>query len=219
MPAYNSHEWQAAKGEISIEISRRHFIDIQVSCTKTVQVHGLRKTKGHASVVLRSGTEFILKGPVKGFDQIIVKGTGQTPFGLRVRHLALQDGEYNSGERPPVVALPEPSNLVQKMRQMAADHHRFQRMPVLEPGEGGYFSRYEVDDDEDEVLFEEEAFEKHKAEKAAAAKKKAEEDEAKKKAAQTTPPSTEKPLGEEKPAESPQVAPQQAQPNEGAPPT
>lgn len=175
-------EWQATKGSFEFEVSEAHQVDLWVSCTKKVQVLGLPAEKGKAAVVLKSGEEFRFRAPLYGFRKVIVQGTGETPFGLRARHSPRQPDEVIDPEPAKVLSLPEPSNLVAKMRRLAAEHHRFNRMPVLEPEEGASFGRYEFDD-EDEVLFEEEAFAKSqeeakerraKAEAAAKARKDAE---------------------------------------------
>lgn len=159
MPVFDGEEWQAGHGDVEIEVTSRHMVDVQVSCTKTVQLLGVPGTPGTSAVVLKTGTEWRFRGPVKNFEKIVIRGTGQTPFGFRIDHSPRQHGEPLSDERPPVVDLPEPSNLVAKMRRMAQDHHRFSRMPVLEPEDGPSFARYEYED-EDELDFEEEAYEK-----------------------------------------------------------
>lgn len=172
MPEYKSNEWRAVEEEAEFEVAPRHFVDLQVSCTKPVQVFGLL---GQASTLLKTGQEFRFRGQVKGFEKILVKGVTKTPFGLRLVEEALSDGEYNSGEKAPVVSMPEPSNLLLKMRNMAREHHMRNRMPVLEPDEYPSFGRYEIDDDVDEVLFEEEAIERYQEKR----KKEKEEAEAK----------------------------------------
>lgn len=160
MPAFNADEWNPIKGTYAFQVDEKHMVDIWVSCTKTVTVFGVSK-KGR--IVLKSGTEFRFRGQVKGFRKIEIVGTGQTLFGLKVRETAMQNGEDISDEKPLVLSLPEPSNLVLKMRRLAAEHHSRNRMPVLEPEDGPSFGRYEYEDEE-EVLFEEEAFAKSQEE-------------------------------------------------------
>lgn len=170
MPEYDAKEWQARTGEVRFSLTPRHMVDVWISCTKVVSVFGVQ---GEASTLLKSGSEFRFRGQVKGFEELLIVGAPSTPFGLKVRERPLQNGEDISDEKPPVISLPEPSNLVAKMRRMAAEHHRQFRMPVLDPEDGPSFNRYEIDDDDQDVLFEEEAFERHqklKAEKAAKAK-------------------------------------------------
>lgn len=175
MPEFDGSEWRHAKGEVVIEVTPRHMVDISVSCTKPVQVLGVPGTSGVSAVVLRTGSEFRFRGPVKNFAKIVIRGTGETPFGLRVIHSPRQNGEPLSDEKPPVIDLGEPSNLVAKMRRMAADAHRFRRMPVLEPEDGPSLNRYEVDDDA-ELLFEEEWLEQRQQELEEAKKAKARKD-------------------------------------------
>lgn len=181
MPEFKDTEWRYVEKSKTIPLTPRHYVDIQVSCVEPVQVLGLREGK---ATVLKAGKEFRFKAQVKGFEALEVVGT--VPFGLREVTKPMQLGENNSGERPPVTSMPEPSNLLLKMRQLARAHHEFSRMPVLEPDDFPSFGRYEMDD-EDDVLFEEEAYERHqkaKAEKAAKAKA---EKEAKEKQPATPP--------------------------------
>jgi hypothetical protein len=153
VPEFNSNEWYPKKGKVTLQTTARHMVDIWVSCSKTVKVFGLSE-KG--ATLLKSGEEFRFRGQVKGFEKIVIEGTGQTPFGLKVRQSALQDGEPNSGEKAPVISLPEPSNLLQQINRMQREHHAARRMAVLEPEEGdAFFNRHVLDDDED-FLFEEE---------------------------------------------------------------
>lgn len=186
MQAYNASEWNAYDGEKKIQITRRHMVDLEVSSTSQIQVLGLRKEEGHSPVVLKSGKSFRFRCPLVGFDEIIIKPTLKEEYGLKIVHSPRQIGEQNSGERAPVASLPEPTNLVQQMRRLAAAHHSHNRMPVLEPEDGPSFGRYEYDDDQ-ELMFEEEAIEAAQAKKAAA-KKKAQEQ--RKEATSTTPPQT-----------------------------
>lgn len=177
MPVFDAYEWESVEAEKVIDITRRHMVDIQVSCTELVHVFGLREEADHDPVRLQIGRQFRFRQVLRGFDQVRIAAA--KPFGLRVIHSPRQDGEEISTEKPPVVSLPEPGNLVLKMRQMARAHHMQNRAPVLEPEDGPSFSRYEVDDD-DELLFEEEAFEqaKERAEKRKqeAAERKAQQD-------------------------------------------
>lgn len=166
MPEFRADEWRPVQGECYVETSPRHFLDIQVSCTKEVRVFGVCEEK---KTLLKSGTEFRFRGQVKGFEKVLIQGTGETPFGARVLDCPMQDGEYNSGVKAPVIELPEASNLVLKMRQIARAHHQATRSPVLEPEDFISFGRYEFEDDQ-EVLFEEEALEKAEAETKAKAK-------------------------------------------------
>lgn len=161
----SSNEWTSRKGIVSFSITEAHMVDIWVSCTKTVTVFGVCQGE---KTTLKAGTEFRFRQKIKGFSQIKVAGTGQTPFGLKVLERPLEELDYNSGERPPVVELPEPSNLVARFREMARAHHAGNRWPVLEPEDTPSFGRYEIEDDED-VLFEEEAWSKRQEEKKAAA--------------------------------------------------
>lgn len=172
MPEYRSDEWQAIKGEFYLPLTERHMVDLWISCTETVQVLGVLDGEKR---LLKSGKEFRFRGQVKGFASLEV--TSNAPFGLKVRHVPLQVGEYNSGERSPVVSLPEPSNLLLKMRQMQREHHVQSRMPVLDPDDFGTFGRYEVEDDQ-ECLFEEEAYEKRLKEAKAKRDKKAAQEKA-----------------------------------------
>lgn len=207
MPEFKSNEWRPVDGKAEFEVTPRHFVDLQVSCTETVKVYGLL---GSSATLLKSGTEFRFRGQVKGFEKIAVEGKSKVPFGLRLVELALMDGEPNSGERPPVVSMPEPSNLLLKMRQIAREHHLRSRMPVLEPEDFASFGRYEIEDEDEEVLFEEEAFQKAQDErkaKAEAAAKAREEAEAKAAPqAQKPPQEAVKPKEPEKPHEAPKAA-------------
>lgn len=165
MPEYNEIEWRHVEDTRVIPITERHMCDLWVSCTEAVQVFGVREGK---KTLLKAGTEFRFRAQVKGYEALEV--TGKVPFGLKAITSPLQVGEYNSGERPPVVSMPEPSNLLQRMRQIARAHHEMSRMPVLEPDDFPSFGRYEIEDDDDEVLFEEEAHER-RVEKARAKQK------------------------------------------------
>lgn len=175
MPEFRSDEWESVEKSRRIELTERHMVDLWVASKETVGVFGVR---GKASTLLKSGKEFRFRGQVKGFEALEVIGTG--PFGLKCRASELQVGEYNSGIKAPVVDVPEPSNLLLRMRQIARAHHEATRIPVLDQDEFPSFGRYEADDDE-ELMFEEEAFEKRqedarkaKAEAAAKARKEAE---------------------------------------------
>lgn len=175
MPGFKFDEWEAKTGEIAFSVSPRHMVDIQVSCTKTVEVYGVREAE---EILLKAGPEFRLRTKIEGFEKVRVKGPDKTTYGVKVIESPLQNGELISDEKPPVIPMPEASNLLLKMREMSRAHHVASRMPVLEPEDGQFFRSYEIDDD-DEVLFEEEAFEKAKAlrkEKADAKKAKAHKD-------------------------------------------
>lgn len=161
MPVFNAQEWEAKKGTIAFAVTPRHMVDIWVSCTKEVQVLGVRD---QTEIPLKSGTTFRFLGKLEGYEKVKVKGTGQTQYGIKVIETPLQNGEDISDERPPVIPVPEPSNLLLKMRQMSRAHHVASRMPVLEPEDGPSFRSYEFDDDDD-VLFEEEAFAKRQEER------------------------------------------------------
>lgn len=168
MPDFDATDWRACKGERKLELTPRHMVDAWVSCTETVTLSVVPNDPEADEVLLRAGAEFRFRAPVHGCKTLVIRGRSATPYGLRLRHRPMQNGEPLSDEKPPVVALPEPGNLVAKMRQIAAQHHNQHRMPVLEPEDGPSLFRYEVDDD-DEVLFEEEAHEKRQKEKKAAA--------------------------------------------------
>lgn len=150
------NEWFAKKGKFSFSVSERHMVDIRVSCAKTVKVYGVREGK---SVQLKSGENFRFREKVYGFEKITIAGTGETEFGLCITEGPLREIDYNSGEKAPVVELPEPSNLVARMRAIARSHHSRSMYPVLDPEDTPSFARYEHDD-EDELLFEEEAWDK-----------------------------------------------------------
>lgn len=178
MQVYDFFEWSAQKDPLELELSERSYVDIRVSCTHPVKVFGV---SGPATTLLKVGQEFRFNGRVRGFDRLRIEG--EKEFGIRYRVVELQDGEDISPEKPPVVSLPEPSNLVLKMRQLSRAHHKQNRMPVLEPEDGPSFGSYEHDDDE-ELLFEEELLakrleERKKAKEEAKAKARKEaEDEA-----------------------------------------
>lgn len=200
MREFDSREWKIGKGIEVFPITARHQVDIWVSCPKPVQVRALPEGKSRDPVVLRSGTEFRFRAPLYGFVEVQIVGTGDTAFGMAVRHSPRQNGEPLSDERPPVIHLGEPSNLVAKMRQMARAHHQRNRLPVLEPEDGDFFNRYEIGDD-DEVLFEEEAYEKRVQEKKDAAKKKAEAEARKEAEAKAAPNTGTGQGGEAQPSE------------------
>lgn len=159
-----NNEWAKGQDEEAIEITERHMVDLWVASEQKVQVLGLPQEKGSSPVVLHSGEVFRFRQTLTGFSDLIIRSEGS--FGYRCKHRPRQAGEYNSGEKPPVVPQIEPSNLLLKMRQMARAHHEQQRMPVLEPEDGPSFNRYEVDDEAD-LMFEEEALEAYKEKKAA----------------------------------------------------
>lgn len=172
------NDWQAIKGQKTIKITPREMVDIWVSCSKPVQVFGVREKE---AIPLKTGTEFRFREKLFDFEKILIVGTGQTRFGLRVHNRPLQNGEYNSGEKAPVISLPEPGNLLVQMRRMSRAHHEANRMPVLEPEEHSGFTSYEYDEDQ-EVLFEEEAYElAMKTKKEAAQKAKTQSEKAKQK--------------------------------------
>lgn len=168
--------WSAQKGETRIDLTPRHMVDVWVSCAQKVQVLGVPEEAEKAAVVLKSGEEFRFRAPLYGFRELIVKGPEKVEYGLRLVHSPRQNGEVISDEKPPVLTLPEPSNLVLQMRRLTEQHHARNRMPVLEPEDGPGFMRYEFED-EDEVLFEEEAYTKAVKEAKEAKKKEAEEKE------------------------------------------
>lgn len=168
----DSNEWQAIKGQKTIKITTREMVDIWVSSSKTVQVFGVRQAE---KIPLKTGSEFRFREKLFDFEKLEIVGTGQTKFGLKVKTRPIQNGEYNSGIKAPVITLPEPGNLLIQMRRMSRAHHEANRLPVLEPEENQSFRSYEYDDDQ-EVLFEEEAYEKAiEARKAAKEKQKIEE--------------------------------------------
>lgn len=153
MPVYDQEEWKPRKGTFAFSITSRHMVDIWVSCTKTVKVFGVQGTE---ATLLKAGEEFRFRSQLRGYDKVRLVGTGQTEFGVKIAESPIQDGEPNNGEKAPVLQLPEPSNMLLRMRQIQKEHAAFSRYPVLEPEEFPSFGRYEVDED-DEVLFEEEA--------------------------------------------------------------
>lgn len=152
-----SNDWEVIKKQKVVAVSPRHHIDVQVSSTDIVTVSALPEDQTEY-IPIRSGHSFRLLTPLEGFQKI--KISAPTEFGLKLIHKPRQYGEPNSGEKAPVVTMPEPSNLVLKMRQIAAQHHRETRAPVLEPEEASFLRSYEHDDDA-ELLFEEEAIERH----------------------------------------------------------
>ena len=205
MPEYNAQEWEAVPKQIKIPLQRKHQIDLWISCTEDVQVFGVPQEKEKAPVILRTGKEFRFRSPLVGFSALQIKS--KVEFGMKLVHSPRQDGENISDEKPPVVTMPEPDNLVWKMRQIAEANARQGRMPVLEPDEATGFQSYEYEDDQ-ELMFEEEEIEhkREQREKAkAAAKKKAQE-------ALAQPPKTA-------PSEAPHTAKEEAEnPPDGGPP-
>lgn len=192
------HDWQAYKGTFKRTITARENIDLRVSCTKPVQVFGMR---GAEKILLKAGENFRFLDTLRGFSALMIKGPRDTEYGFRLIHQPRQQGEANSGEKPPVLQLPEPSNLVQQFRRMQRDHHVSNRSPVLEP-EDGFFRSYELDEDED-FLFEEEIAARNAAE--AKARKEAEA-EAEQQEARTPPERLEEPPSENTSDDPPPLA-------------
>lgn len=198
----SNDEWSSRKGTVAFSVEPKgHQIDIWVSCTKPVSVYGVSKDQ---ETLLKAGSEFRFRKKVRGYLKVRIKGTGQTAFGLKVVERPLSEIDYNSGEKAPVVELPEPSNLVARFRAIARAHHQGNSMPVLEPEDGPSFGRYEVDD-EAEIMFEEEAWQKRQEERKVAARK-AKEAEARKDAEAPAADTHEPPKTQDK-SEAPPIDP------------
>lgn len=160
MRDFNAEEWNAAKGTRKIELSAVHFIEITVSCSKAVQLLGVR---GDKKVPFQSGNSFRFRGKVQGFDYLELKGTGQTEFGWRLRELPRQDGEPLNHDNPPAPPMPGNENMLLAMRRIFQQELRRNRSPVMEPED--LPDRYSIDDDDWE--FEEELAERLQAERQA----------------------------------------------------
>lgn len=164
MQEFNAENWEKAKGSITLPLTEKSRVTLWISCPKTVKVFGVCQGE---KVLLKTGTDFFFKGTLTDFSALTLQGEGQAEFGYSFRHQALQLGEYNSGEKAPVVDLPAPSNLIQQMHRIAKEQAAFARYPVLEPDDGThpFMRRYELDDD-DALEFEEELFERLSKEQA-----------------------------------------------------
>lgn len=151
MPDYNIEEWQRAVGKTTIDVEERHYIQIQVSCSQDVQVFGVSK---EAEIPLKIGREFKFKAKTAGLDQVIIKGKPATPYGLCIKHRAIQDGDPIDHENPPSPPIPGEGNMLLKIRSIMQQQARNNRQPVLEPEDLPFATRYEIEDDDDR--FEEE---------------------------------------------------------------
>lgn len=155
MLVYDAENWNAAKGKKKIEIEPCHHIEVRVSSTKDVQVLGVRSSE---EIPLKIGREFKLKAKARGFDAIILKGTGQTQYGFMIVHHARRDQDATSPDNPPAPPMPGANNLIAQMRQVAQQEMARNRMPVMDPEDLPFSNRYLVDDDDYD--FEEELVEK-----------------------------------------------------------
>ncbi len=169
MQDYNE-TWLASSAPISISTDLAAYIEIRVSSAKDCQLFGLRdKTK----IPLKIGREFRIRCRTKNFDSLLLSGTGKTSFGYTINQAPLQNGEALNSDNPPSPPIPNSDNLVLQMRNLIDSNNRHSRMPVLDPEELPFSTRYEVDepDDGSEIMFEEDIF---ISQQKAAAKAKAE---------------------------------------------
>lgn len=153
MPVFRSDEWSKVTGSVDIAISDRENVDVWVSCTHPVSVFGV---SGEEETSLAAGATFRFRNVVQGYEALRVTGSPGVAFGLKVTTRPRQLAEHNDQVKAPVIPVPEPTNLVWRMREMARQHHAARRMPLLEPEDMGFRS-YELDDEE-EAVFEEELF-------------------------------------------------------------
>ena len=138
MLAFNQ-DWAAGNGRVEIEIARSHEVKIWVSCTKTVQLRGLR---GSEEVPLKTGSEFTLRAKVQGFTKLVLIGTGRTPFGYRVLETEKQYGEPINNENPPSPPMPNNSNLLLQMQNIFREERKSKSAPYMDPEDLPFQHRY-----------------------------------------------------------------------------
>lgn len=149
MREFEASEYENHSKEVRLELSQRSNVHLRAVSPKPLKMFGLREGE---KVLLETGTTIAIRKTLTGFQALLLVPYGQQSFSLAHDIRERQLAEYNSGERPPIVDMPEPSNLVWKMRQLAKAEHDRSRVPVLEPEN---LARYEYDDDA-ELMFEEE---------------------------------------------------------------
>lgn len=144
--------WVVAKGQVVVDLVGVDWIKIAWSCTKPVQVQGVR---GEEKIPLQTNPQGQLRAKAKGFRQVILKGTGETPFGYSLRVAEASKAKEVDHSDPPAIPLPQPSNLIQYLQQ---ESRRMNQMfgRRLEPEQLPGASRYEIEDDD--WAFEEELF-------------------------------------------------------------
>jgi hypothetical protein len=142
---YNADQWAVSKGQIKVPFDQfRHYVKIEVTSQKPVTVFGLR---GEEEIPLQTGVSVSAKILTEGWDALIVKGTGQTPFGFQIHSTARQDGEEINDDDPPAVPLPNNSNLLLQLRNALREEgnrHTFRLEPEDLPGA----ARYAIDDED-----------------------------------------------------------------------
>lgn len=148
--------WNVGKREIKVKIPPHASVKVRYSSTKQIQVLGVRSGK---KIPLEIGLQGQFKAKAKGFEEVIIRGTGETEFGYSVDIQERQLGEPLNDDDPPAIPLKQPDNLVQAIMRQANEFNRQFRHARLEPEDLPGANRHMIDDDDWD--FEEELVARH----------------------------------------------------------
>lgn len=212
----SSGEWNVASESTDIEVEPGHAISVRVSCTKTVQLLGVR---GSTEIPIKCAPEFRWRGRIEGFDLLRIKGEKAVPYGFQVVDMPSPRAERLNHDDPPAIPPPDASaNLLLQIRKAMSAQAAMARLPVMEPDQlDPWRDRYVVEDDDfrfEEQIGAEELQKREERKKKATEAKAAAAQKAKAEAATesvTEPPPPQKPETPPKPAKAPPPAAQAAE--------
>lgn len=152
MLAFDANDWHVISEPKKFPLENIAEVQVFIQSEGVVALYGLQKKK---RILLKNGSWIREKIQLKGFDAIeIVTNGHETTY--RISEIDRRSEDLNNGEKVVSAPMPEPNNLLVQMRRIMREEMKRGQLPVLDPEDLPFSTRYEIDDDDE--MFEEELY-------------------------------------------------------------